>query len=60
MKRWLIFGGFVAAYVVIPVYINWLRHRPRLLKEPTQHIVLLGMLAQVVVLVLVGLIWWLV
>ena len=42
MKRWLIVGCFVTAYAVVPVYVNWLRHRPHRLTEPTQHILLSG------------------
>ena len=46
MKRWVSGGFLMVAYLVIPVYVNWLRHRPRRLAEGTQHIVFAGLLAQ--------------
>jgi hypothetical protein len=60
MKAWLVAGCFVTAYVVIPLIVNWMRHRPHRLTEPTQHIVLAGLLLQVLLVIGALLIWWLV
>jgi hypothetical protein len=51
MKWWLVGGCLVAACVVVPVYVGWLRHRPHRLTEGTQHIVLAGQLIQIVLAV---------
>jgi membrane-anchored protein YejM (alkaline phosphatase superfamily) len=60
MKAWLVAGCFVTAYVIIPVIVHWMRHRPHRLTEPTQHIVLTGLLLQVLLVFGALLIWWLV
>jgi hypothetical protein len=47
------------AAVVVPVYVNWLRHRPHRLTESTQHIWWAGVLVQWVLIVSAGLVLWL-
>jgi len=41
-------GALFAACVVVPWYVHWLRHRPHCLTEGTQHIVLAGLLTQLI------------
>jgi hypothetical protein len=57
--KWWVIGNCVVAANVVPVYVNWLRHRPHRLIEGTQHIVMAGSLAQLVLLGLATLVWWL-
>ena len=59
MKWWLVGCCLAAGYVVVPVYVHWLRHRPRRLTEGTQHIVLAGLVAQVLLVGAAALVWWL-
>ena len=59
MKWWAMSGCFVTAYVVVPVYVHWLRQRPHRLTKGTQHIVMAGLLAQLVLVGVAALIWWL-
>lgn len=59
MKWWVVGCCLVGAYVVVPVYINWLRHRPHRLAEGTQHIVLAGLLVRGVPVAVAALVWWL-
>jgi hypothetical protein len=56
MKWWLVGGCLVAAYVVVPIYVNWLRHRPHRLTEGTQHIAMAGTLATVLLVIVAALI----
>ncbi len=58
MKWWLA-GGCSAAVLVVPMYVNWLRHRPHRLEVGTQHIVMAGLLAQMALIVAAALILWL-
>ncbi len=53
-------GGYlILAAVVVPVYVNWLRHRPHRLTESTQHIWWSGVLVQYALLAVAGLVLWL-
>ncbi len=57
MKPWLSGGCLVLAYVVVPIYVNWLRHRPHRLMVGTQPILLAGQLTQLVLAVAALIIW---
>ncbi len=59
MKWWMVGGCLVAAYVAVPVYVHSLRHRPHRLTQGTQHIVLAGLAAQIVLVLTASLLWWL-
>lgn len=59
MKWWAVGGCLVMAYVAVPAYVHWLRHRPHRLTEGTQLIVLAGLAAQVVLVGVALLLWWL-
>ena len=48
MKRWFVGICLVMACVVVPVFVNWLRHRPHRLTEMTQHLVIAGLIVQVI------------
>jgi hypothetical protein len=60
MKAWIVAGCFVTAYVVIPVTVNWMRHRPHRLTEPTHHLVLAGLFLQVLLVSGALLVLWLI
>ena len=59
MKASFVAVCFVTAYLVIPVVVNWMRHRPHRLTESTQHIVLAGLLLQVLLVLGALLAFWL-
>ena len=59
MKWWIVGGFLVGAYLAVPVYVHWLRHRSHRLTASTQHIVLAGLAAQVVLVGIALLMWWL-
>ncbi|WP_162660001.1 hypothetical protein [Tuwongella immobilis] len=43
---------WLAAFVVVPMVINWLRHRPHRLTQGTQHLVAIGLGLQFLLLAL--------
>lgn len=59
MKGWFLIGCLVVAFLVVPAYVHWLRHRPHRLTQPTQHILLAGLLTQLVLVGTAWLLWWL-
>ena len=58
----LILGIAVACLVIalvgVPVVVHWLRHRPHRLTQGTQHIVMVGLLIQMVLVAVAVLIAW--
>lgn len=50
MTTWLPGVGLLVAMVTVEVVVQWLRHRPHRLTQPTQHIVLAGMAVQFVLM----------
>ncbi len=50
MKLWLSGICLLFALVIIPAYVEWLRHRPHRLTQPTQQIVLVGLAVQSVLI----------
>jgi hypothetical protein len=59
MKWWTIGGCLFAAFIAVPVYVHWLRHRPHRLTVGTQHIVMAGLLVHCLLLGVAGLVLWL-
>jgi hypothetical protein len=57
VKWWLIGLCVFGAYVVIPVFVYWLRHRPYNLRRGTQHIVFAGLLGHIVLVMIAVLVW---
>jgi len=50
MTTWLPAVSLLVAMVTVEVVVQWLRHCPHRLTQPTQHIVLAGLVAQFVLI----------
>jgi len=50
MTTWLPAVSLLVAMVTVEVVVQWLRHRPHRLMQPTQHIVFAGLVVQCVLI----------